>query len=316
MKIQNHWIIALIISSLFLSAAFSVVAETISDGTGDVSQIDYMTGETKIVTHSSYIDVNNLDITQATYTLQGARATLTLDVSGVIENRGEILDPNSANFPETIDAVEYLFELSTSGEDYSVSYSNGTGQLTSGSSDPVNLTASDFSIVGGTLSVSFSLTSADENYTSLSVTTTYIKADLSSIEAGMIYLSDVAPNPPLEVAEAFAYDTGSVGESIQFNATISPLTGAPPYTYHWDFGDQSTSTDLNPVHTFTKTGKYTYNFTVTDNNDATAFQTGTITITQEGGGGGLSTQMILFLAVLLIIVVIGVVIIIWIIKRR
>jgi PKD repeat protein len=118
------------------------------------------------------------------------------------------------------------------------------------------------------------------------------------------------------VYDAYASNLGSVGENIQFNGSVEPLTGQPPYTYHWDFGDQSSSTELNPTHTYGKTGVYTYTFTVTDNADATASQTGTITISAEGAAKEpLSTQMILFLAILLIVIVIGVIVIVWIIRR-
>jgi hypothetical protein len=319
MKMKNKWIIAVIISSLFFLTAVSVEAAdvTITDGTHDVSQIDYLTGETTVITSSPDINVNNLDITQATYTAQGIRVTLTLTVAGTIENRGKLIDFYSGEIPDIIDAVEYTFDLSTSEQDYSVSYSNGTGQLYSGS-DQINLTSSNFSISGSTLSAYIDLLSVNETYVSLDVTSTYIKANISSLESGLIYISDVAPNPALAVSDAYAYDTGSVGESIQFNATVEPLTGQPPYAYHWNFGDQTSSTNLNPTHTYTKAGTYTYNFTVTDNAGATASQTGTITITQEGGGssGGMSSQMILFLAILLIVIVVGVVIIVWIIRRR
>jgi chitodextrinase len=85
-------------------------------------------------------------------------------------------------------------------------------------------------------------------------------------------------NPPLNIIEVNAPDTGYVGESIQFNATVEPLSGQPPYSYHWDFGDQGTSTTLNPTHVYTKAGHYTYTFTVTDSAGATASKSGNITI--------------------------------------
>ena len=226
------------------------------------------------------------------------------------------MDPYSEDILASLDTVEYGFQLITSEQDYSVSYSNETGQLLYGN-EQINLTSSDFSVVGDTLTISFELTSVDETYSNLSVTSTYIKANFSSIESsGLVYLSDVAPNPPLVVYDAYASNIGSIGENIQFNGSVEPLTGQPPYTYHWDFGDESISTQLNPTHTYTKAGVYTYTFTVTDNADATANQSGTITISAEGGTkDSLSTQMILFLAILLIVIVIGVVVIVWIIRR-
>jgi PKD repeat protein len=316
MKLKNLWIITLLVSSLFLIATFSVEADaTISDGMNDVSSVDYLTGETKVVTSSPDITVANLDLIQATFAQQGTQATVSLQVKGNIEKRGKIMDPYSEDILTTFNTVEYGFQLTTSEQDYSVSYSNDTGMLVIGDQQ-TNLTASDFSVVGDTLTVVFALTSANETYLNLSVTSTYIKANFSSDEPSLVYLSDVAPNPPLVVYDAYASNLGSIGESIQFNGSVEPLTGQPPYTYHWDFGDQSSSTELNPTHTYAKAGDYTYTFTVTDNADATASQSGTITISAEGAAKEpLSTQMILFLAILLIVIVIGVIVIVWIIRR-
>jgi hypothetical protein len=318
MKLKNLWVITMIVSSLFLIATFSVEAAdvTIRDGTGDVSSVDYLTGETNVITNSPDIDVDNIDLIQATYTQQGTQATVSLQVKGNIENRGKILDPYSEDILDVLNTVEYGFQLITSEQDYSVSYSNETGQLIYGN-EQINLTSSDFSVVGDTLTIIFSLISAEEIYENLSVTSTYIKANFSSIESsGLVYLSDIAPNPPLVIYDAYASNIGSIGENIQFNGSVEPLTGQPPYTYRWDFGDQSSSTQLNPTHTYTKAGVYTYTFTVTDNADATASQSGNITISAEGGTkDSLSTPMILFLVILLIVIVIGVVVIVWIIRR-
>lgn len=47
--------------------------------------------------------------------------------------------------------------------------------------------------------------------------------------------------------------------TAQFNATSS----APTATYAWDFGDGETSTEKDPMHTYTSTGKYTVTLIVT-----------------------------------------------------
>ncbi|DAC71983.1 MAG TPA: hypothetical protein DSN98_07545 [Thermoplasmata archaeon] len=320
MKIKNLWIMATMVSSFFLIATFSVAAADvppITDPIGDVSSVDYLTGEAKVVTSSPDVTVANLDLIEASYTQNAQQVTLSLQVKGIIEDRGKIIDMYNEEIPD-FNAVEYGFLLSTTEQEYTVSYSNKTGQLVKGN-DQINLTAADFSVNENTLSITFSLVSANEEYQNLSVTTTFIKANFSSIDtAGLVYLSDVAPNPPLQVYDAYAPNIGSIGENIQFNGSVAPLTGQPPYTYHWIFGDQGSSTDLNPTHTYTKAGVYTFTFTVTDQSGASESQTGTITISAEGGGsssGPLSNQMILFLAVLLIIIVIGVIIIVWIIRR-
>ncbi len=49
---------------------------------------------------------------------------------------------------------------------------------------------------------------------------------------------------------------------IQFSGTI--YGGFLPYSYHWDFGDGTTSTEQNPKHAYDHRGNYTATFTVTD----------------------------------------------------
>lgn len=77
-------------------------------------------------------------------------------------------------------------------------------------------------------------------------------------------------------------------------ATASPTSGFAPLEvtftgngydpdgriirYSWTFGDGSTSSEQNPVHTYTQSGTYSVELTVTDNNYTTASDTLTITV--------------------------------------
>ncbi len=322
MKHKNLGMITMMISSLLIIAVCSVQAAdtTITDTIDDVSSVDYYTGETIVITSHPEINVQNLDITQVTYTQDGAQVTLALKVRGDIENRGSIIDLYSEDIFDSLNFVEYDFQLITDEGEYMVSYSNLTGQLNNGL-DTINLTTSDFTVEGDTLTIRFSLVSAAEIYEELSVTSMFMKVNFTGGDldpSGLVYLSDICPNPPLEIIEAYAQNIGSVGETIQFNGSVSPLTGQPPYRYLWEFGDQTTSTDLNPTHTYANAGTYTYTFTVTDESDDSVSESGTITISTEGGGGSegpFSGQMLLFIAILAIIIIVGVVIIIWIIRR-
>lgn len=320
MKHSNLMLITMMISSLFLIATCSVQAadETITDIIEDVSSVDYFTQETTVVTSHPEIEVNNLDIVKATYSQQGTQATVTLQVSGSIENRGKIIDFYTDDTFGPLNFVEYDFSLSTTEQDYTISYANQTGQVSNGV-DTTNLTSSDFTVVGDTLTINFDLTSAAEVYDNMSVTSMFVKMNISAGDmdlSGFVYLSDIAPNPALEIMEAYAPNIGSVGETIQFNGSIIPLTGQPPYQYRWDFGDEKTSTQMNPTHEYTNAGEYTFTFTVTDQAGDSASETGKITISTEGGSNGSSnTPMMLFLAILAIVIVVGVVVIIWIIRR-
>ena len=52
------------------------------------------------------------------------------------------------------------------------------------------------------------------------------------------------------------------GKKINFFGSAEG--GVEPYSYSWDFGDGSTSTEQNPTHTYNEAGTYTVTLTVTD----------------------------------------------------
>lgn len=58
---------------------------------------------------------------------------------------------------------------------------------------------------------------------------------------------------------------GFIKEDIQFSVLIKD--GCPPYKYNWDFGDNNSSIDKNPSHSYEKPGMYQISLQV---NDATA----------------------------------------------
>jgi PKD repeat protein len=329
MKINSIMITAILVSSLILAATLSVKAAdlTVTDPVGDVASVD-PSYNTSGVVHSPYVTVANLDITEVTFTKNAGTATVSLFVSGAIEDRGTMEDLQLDN--PTVNVIGYTMTLTSSDESYSVTYVNQSCQLMYSNYTTVNLTDSQFSTNGQELTITFSLISPDEQNFTLEAQVMFIKmslpdniGDLNNIDEETlsqfyVTLLDIAPNLPLTSDEIMTYVTnvGLVGESIQFNGSVSPLAGQPPYEYKWNFGDKTaTSTDTAPVHTYAKAGTYTYNFTVTDHTGEPVSVTGEITITKEGGGGLLSTQMLLFLVIMLIIIVVGVVIIIWIIRR-
>ena len=62
---------------------------------------------------------------------------------------------------------------------------------------------------------------------------------------------------------------GLVDEPIQFSGDASGEH--PPFSYYWDFGDDSTSSEQNPTHSYSAPGEYTITLTVTDDNDDSFF---------------------------------------------
>ena len=69
----------------------------------------------------------------------------------------------------------------------------------------------------------------------------------------------------------------TVGENVQFT-DVSPDLEGKLTSWLWDFGDGSTSDLKNPVHKYAKTGTYTVNLTVTDEEEVTGTISQTITI--------------------------------------
>jgi hypothetical protein len=275
MKLKNLFIITLITSSLLFSTTHSckAVDVAITDDPGDVISLDFLTGEGTVVTDHPDIEVDNLDLIQGTYTQTGTQATVSLQVNGTIENRGEFPDDD---FITDIDMVEYGFELITSGQGYSLGYCNETGRLYV-DDQQINLTSSDFSVLGDTLTMTFQLASADEVFENLSVSSMYFKLNFSGFEPDIVILIDIAPNPPLWI-DAYAPAIEYVGERIEFYGSVDFLSGHPPLTYSWDFGDGGSSTELEPTHIYTEAGVYTWTFTVTDTKGDSAQVSNNITI--------------------------------------
>jgi gliding motility-associated-like protein len=57
----------------------------------------------------------------------------------------------------------------------------------------------------------------------------------------------------------------TINQPISFTNATQVLQGAGPATYTWDFGDNNTSTNPDPTHTYLQPGTYTITLTVTDN---------------------------------------------------
>jgi plastocyanin len=75
------------------------------------------------------------------------------------------------------------------------------------------------------------------------------------------------PQPLVATASA-SVTTGEAPLAVAFTGAASG--GTPPYTYAWDFGDRTVSSEQNPSHTFTAAGSYSVVLTVTDAASATA----------------------------------------------
>jgi len=67
----------------------------------------------------------------------------------------------------------------------------------------------------------------------------------------------------LDVIAEAEPDEGAPPLKTQFTASVEEETGGP-FTFHWDFGDGTNSSEQNPAHTYAKVGEYTATLTVTN----------------------------------------------------
>lgn len=73
------------------------------------------------------------------------------------------------------------------------------------------------------------------------------------------------PVPGILLADAGGPYEGEAGDAIQFIG--SAVGGLPPYTWQWDLGDGTTSSEKNPQHIYNTTGDYTATLAVTDSSN-------------------------------------------------
>ena len=94
---------------------------------------------------------------------------------------------------------------------------------------------------------------------------------------------------------SFSYKTTDL--AVKFTSTTSG--GDENYTYLWDFGDGTSSSEANPSHTYSSAGSYTVKLTVTDGNNGRVESTKTLSVSKptiytpptsskSSGGGSIS----------------------------
>ncbi|MCP4159741.1 MAG: M20/M25/M40 family metallo-hydrolase [Deltaproteobacteria bacterium] len=100
--------------------------------------------------------------------------------------------------------------------------------------------------------------------------TNYIKASVGTIA----HLTKVASEPELTAAFSFAANL----LEVTFTGQSTVPSGSTIVSRLWNFGDSSTSSLQNPVHTYPSAGTYTVTLTVEDNNGNTNVATKSIEV--------------------------------------
>jgi len=288
---NNFYINTIIYSNSNYQSPLIVENDTILDVTGDVRDLE----TEDYVYYHPYVDVKNIDIIRLDYYRQDKDVFLSLKVWGIIEDRGsfEEWENDSRHEIIDIDTIRYILRLETSNETYWVTYINQSCKIRYISTDEVaNISKDDFNTSGNTLNVTFNLNNSGEEYIRISVDAFYdrILWDMENPPEEWVELVDEAPDPPLQ-GWANVPNWGIVGQEIEFQGIA--IFGYPPYSYYWEFGDGTNSTEGNPVHIFKKGGEYEYNFTVIDNFGASVNNNGTIEIEKRSFVVGIFNKKII-----------------------
>ena len=97
--------------------------------------------------------------------------------------------------------------------------------------------------------------------------------NLSNISNMTIYVDNAIPTVSIDVLSNIQI----AGDSISFNTSSSDSDGS--ITNHtWNFGDNTTDNSAGPSHTYSNSGLYTVNLTVTDDDGYTNYTTKTMII--------------------------------------
>ena len=317
-------LLGLVVCSLLIVPIYSVVGaeETFVDPEDDV--IDMMASEEEEV----FTDQKpNIDITNVIYSRNGKDVTLSLEVKGEIEDRGDINDDD----PDTL--VSYSLVLYTNEQEYAITYVNKKCLLNEAEGGATYVKA------GSIITFSFELENTDEIYAGL-----YVSSYDFVIKSIYDYDFEWYADDFEDVTEEIEVDVGGpyegeTGQSIQFYGDAQG--GTEPYEWSWDFGDGDTSEEQNPTHAYGEAGEYYVTLIVIDDDEIAGYDEAIVTISagvddgddggddgEDGDGsadggsnggsdGGSSSDLgvILFGAVIGIIVIIGIVVIVAIIRR-
>lgn len=141
-------------------------------------------------------------------------------------------------------------------------------------------------IIVSSLSVYYSATNVtklDENYTDLleAIRSSESSSSISSeaiLEALEVIAAGLNVTLPLTIVTQASPTMGKVDLTVSFRAMA--IGGTPPYTYEWDFDDQTpTSNERDPLHIYTNASTYTATVKVTDSEQETASDSITIRVT-------------------------------------
>lgn len=205
--------------------------------------------------------------------------------------------------PPTVDSQPVADALANTTVSYAPATIGFTGSVTSGNSpftylwdfgdgstsrskDPTHLYNR-----AGDYNTRFTVTDTDGDISSDSITINILLQPPTTITTNVTVTNEtttttnrtttVTDSQPTADAVANA-TSGYVPLYVGFTGFVT--SGDSPFTYSWNFGDRSTSTEQNPQHRFGSAGSYTVQFQVTDSDGDTSTDTVAITTQKQTSG--------------------------------
>jgi len=118
---------------------------------------------------------------------------------------------------------------------------------------------------------------ADNGVYTVTLTVTDNDGD-SGADTLAVTVANVAP-----AVEAGPDQTANEGDTVSFSGTFTDPGVLDTHTYLWDFGDGTSSVELDTSHAYADNGIYTVTLTVTDNDGGVGVDTLTVTVGSTGG---------------------------------